>query len=232
MSKFLKRSTNSEIMDDLQCSGKVVHQTLRELDFINQWLGGNTITLSGLKKLMSNKSVKAISIADIGCGSGDMLRLVNSQFGKDVKLDLTGIDANPNIIAFAQQQQTIPIIFITENVLDASFQNKKFDLVLATLFLHHFSNAELVSILKSLVRQVRMGIVINDLHRHPLAYYSIKWLTYFFSKSAMVKFDAPLSVLRGFSRKEWETILKEAGITNYTLQWKWAFRWQLIIPAS
>lgn len=48
----------------------------------------------------------------------------------------------------------------------------------------------------------------------------------------MVKFDAPLSVLRAFTKNEWITILKEAGIKDYSLRWKWAFRWQLIIKTK
>ena len=69
------------------------------------------------------------------------------------------------------------------------------------------------------------GFFINDLHRHPLAYYLIKWLTKLFSKSYLVKYDAPLSVARAFKKKEWEILLKDAGITNYTIQWQWAFRY-------
>jgi hypothetical protein len=76
-----------------------------------------------------------------------------------------------------------------------------------------------------------IGFFINDLHRHPLAYHSIKWITKIFSKSYLVKNDAPLSVLRGFKRKEWKGLFQQAGIDNYELQWKWAFRW-LIVSAN
>ena len=80
-----------------------------------------------------------------------------------------------------------------------------------------------------------VGFFINDLHRHPFAYYSIKWLTKLFSKSYLVKNDAPLSVLRGFKKKELEMFNfqcsppdRRAGILNARLKWKWAFRWLLI----
>jgi hypothetical protein len=45
----------------------------------------------------------------------------------------------------------------------------------------------------------------------------------------MVKYDAPLSVLRAFSREELSNILRSAGIENFTIKWKWAFRWQVIV---
>jgi hypothetical protein len=79
------------------------------------------------------------------------------------------------------------------------------------------------------MRQARLGIVINDLHRHPIAYHSIKILTRLFAKSPLIRHDAPLSVARGFSREELDKIMQKAGITSYTISWRWAWRWLVII---
>lgn len=234
MNKFSQRSESLEIMDDLNCSGEVVHQTLIELAFINRWLGGNAITIRGVEEFLGKKPKHPITIADVGCGSGDMLRLIKPFLqGKDIDAQLIGIDANPHIIAYANDlHKDIPgISFRADDIRNESFRSDRYDVMLATLFLHHFTTPELIGILQSMKKQVRLGIVINDLHRHPLAYYSIRLLTLIFSKSAMVKFDAPLSVLRGFTRKEWIEILEKAGIHTYTIKWKWAFRWQIVIPA-
>jgi ubiquinone/menaquinone biosynthesis C-methylase UbiE len=232
MSRFAARSQAPEIMDDLQCSGEVVHQTLRELDFINQWLGGNQVTLTGLSSLIKNQNkTESIHIADLGCGSGEMLKLIHQQLKTYPVLQLTGIDANPNIIAFAEKHCAgiSNIQLKTEDIFSQDFQKHSFDIVMATLFLHHFTHDQLIKIFRSLQAQTRIGIVVNDLHRHPLAYYAIKFLTQLFSQSGMVKYDAPLSVLRGFKKAEIERIMAEAGITRYSLSWRWAFRWQLII---
>ncbi len=230
---FSKRSDGLEIMDDLDCKGEVVDQTLRELDAINHWLGGNAVTLSGLKNLLSEvDSKKNISIVDLGCGSGEMLKLIARQAKHEGRLlKLIGIDANPNITTFAQEHSKgyDNIEFEAQNVFSKKFQERKFDIVLATLFFHHFDNEQLIKFFHHLKSQVRIGIVINDIHRHYLAYHSIKLLTNFFSRSSMVKFDAPLSVLRAFKKQELKNILSEAGIKNYSLKWKWAFRWQVII---
>lgn len=234
MNRFSSRSNEIEIMDDLNCSGEVVNQTLRELDIINRWLGGNRITWQGIETLtrtLTDKN-KRLSIADIGCGSGDVLMLIHNRLSKKgIPHTLQGVDANVSIIGYARRKAAgiNSISFQEENILNESFRAKQFDIVTATLFLHHFNSDELIDILRSLYNQVRMGIVINDLHRHPIAYYAIKLLTRLFSKSAMVKYDAPLSVLRGFRKREWLHILDRAGIKSYSLQWKWAFRWQLLI---
>lgn len=233
MSRFVTRSHAPEIMDDLQCAGEVVHQTLRELDFINHWLGGNQVTLKGLRLLMKDQNKnESLHIADLGCGSGEMLKLIHQQLKTSYPaIQLTGIDANPNIIAFAEKHcaGVANIHFKASDIFNPDFQKHVFDIVIATLFLHHFTHDQLVNVFRTLKTQARIGIVVNDLHRHPLAYYPIKILTRLFSRSAMVKYDAPLSVLRGFSKAEIQQILREAAIERYTLRWRWAFRWQLII---
>ncbi len=232
---FSKRSDAVEIMDDLNCSGRVVDQTLVELEVINKWLGGNAITLDGLNQLLSEKSVKQDTvwkIVDLGCGGGDMLNLLALCFNrKGLKATFTGIDANPNIVEFAKKNSKsfTEINYQTQDILSADFQSRYYDIVFATLFFHHFTTEQLRKIFDLLKKQTTIGVVVNDLHRHWIAYYAIKFLTKLFSKSAMVQHDAPLSVLRGFRKNEVIEFLQYPGIENYSLKWKWAFRWQLII---
>ena len=62
------RSTDLEIMDDFECSGEVVNQTLRELEFINRWLGGNQVTLQAVRELLESRKSKdsgSVSIVDL-----------------------------------------------------------------------------------------------------------------------------------------------------------------------
>ena len=233
MFQFLKhRSEDKEIMDDLNFSDPVVFQTLRELDTINQYLGGNQVTFSGIEKLLQKSPPQALSIADLGCGSGDILRrIANWDRLKGTQLQLEGIDANPHITEYAQKHchECQNITFKAWDIFDDRFSKQSYDIILATLFFHHFSDEELISCFSNLKNQARTGIVINDIHRHWAAYYSIKGLTQLFSKSSMVKYDAPLSVARAFRREELVQILMASGIENYLLSWQWAFRWQLVI---
>ncbi|MBS1567088.1 MAG: SAM-dependent methyltransferase, partial [Bacteroidetes bacterium] len=104
-------------------------------------------------------------------------------------------------------------------------------IIFSSLFCHHFTDEELHDMLPWMQCNALAGFFINDLHRHPLAYYSIKWLTAAFSRSYLVKNDAPLSVRRGFVKNEWQSILRQAGMNRYRLQWKWAFRWLLVVTA-
>jgi 2-polyprenyl-3-methyl-5-hydroxy-6-metoxy-1,4-benzoquinol methylase len=233
MPDFSKRSSDEEIMDDLNCSGEVVDQTLRELENINALLGGNYVTLDGLLQLLNGQKTKVpISVADLGCGGGDILRLIRKLGNKKgLSLALNGIDANSNITAFAERQTpaSCEISYQAIDIFSDNFRQMKFDVMIGTLFFHHFSSEQLVEFFAKAKQQVSIGIIINDIHRHWFAYYSIKWLTQLFSKSSMVKFDAPLSVLRAFRKQELKEIIERAGISNYSIRWMWAFRWQVII---
>ena len=232
MSRFSQRSTAKELMDDLESSGPVLQQTLKELKTINRWLGGNKVTLSGLKNLMEQKPQSSYHLTDMGCGGGDMIRIMSDWAQKEkIFVNFEGIDANANIIELAKQRQKhLPQVhWKVQNVFEQEFQNDPCDIVTCTLFTHHFTDQELVTLLGAIRKKARLGLVINDLHRHPLAFYSIQVLTSIFSKSPMVKHDASLSVLRSFTRKDWENILRLAGITHYRVRWYWAFRWQIII---
>jgi len=230
---FSQRSQQVEIMDDLLCSGKVVDQSLNELDIINKWLGGNDVTIKALNQLLKNRTKdKIISIVDLGCGSGEMLKLIQRWAKRNnYTFRLTGIDANPNIISYARNhlKEHSNIELISMNIFEEQFKDYQFDLVVSTLFFHHFSSHQLVEFFKHLKNQVGIGIIINDIHRHWFAYHSIRLITKFFSRSRMVKNDAPLSVLRAFTRNELKAILVSAEIKNYQIRWRWAFRWQVII---
>jgi ubiquinone/menaquinone biosynthesis C-methylase UbiE len=232
MPDFSKRTNEEELMDDLDCKGEVVHQTLKELETINTLLGGNHVTIDGIQILVDRAKAKEFSLADLGCGGGDILRLIKRWANKkNLKADLVGIDANPNIIREAKMSTPEPyaIDFSTENIFSQEFKSRTFDIVTGTLFFHHFTNEQLTNFFRQLKTQTRFGFVINDIHRHWFAYHSIKWLTRFFSKSPMVQNDGPLSVLRAFKKHDLKQIMEDAGIKSYSIRWMWAFRWQVIV---
>ena len=227
---FKNRSYEEELMDDLDSSGAVIEQTLKELEVINRLLGGNQVTINGLELLTKERN-DTIVIADLGCGGGDILKLVAkwaTKKGKDIKM--IGFDANPHIIEYAEKNCSAydNISFEKADIFSDEFKKRQFDIIICILFTHHFHDDDLTSIFNQFKSQAKLGVVINDLHRHWLAYYSIRLLTYLFSKSDMVKYDGPLSVKRAFKKAELINILNKANISSFDLKWKWSFRWQLV----
>ena len=225
------RSSEMEIMDDFTMEGVIFRDTLDKLEIINRFLGGNTVTIKGLKKLLKNQSKKkTITIVDLGCGHGDILRDV-AKFGRknNYSFKLIGIDANLAAIEYAKElsKEYSELSFKTLDILSEDFKKQSYDVVLCTLFLHHFKNEELISFLKTTTNKATIGVVVNDLHRHKLAYYLFK-LIGFFIKNKMVRQDGLTSVLRAFKRKDLENIAKEIKV-HFSIQWKWAFRYLWIL---
>jgi len=232
MPDYSKRSTEIEIMDDLESSGEIIDVTLKELESINLLLGGNYVTIDGISKLLSGTELERVVIADLGCGSGDILKLIRKHLQKkNIEAELIGIDANPNIVSYAAAHTApgLNIHYEAVNIFSEEFKQREFDIIVGTLFFHHFTTEQLISFFSQLRNQVRIGIIINDIHRHWFAFHSIKWLTRIFSKSPMVINDAPVSVMRAFKKTELREIVEKAGFRNYSIRWMWAFRWQVII---
>ena len=225
------RTDKEELMDDFSIGGDLLRDTLDKLENINRWLGGNKVTINGLTELLKNyPKEQEVSIVDIGCGHGDILRDV-AKFGRKngYRMNLLGVDANPTAIQYAIELSTEypEVRFKTEDIFSEAFQKRKFDVILATLFLHHFKEAQLTPFLKNALQQTKIGVLVNDLHRHSLAYYLFLLLSLFI-KNKMIIEDGLTSVLRGFKRKDLEGISQKINIKPQ-ISWKWAFRFLWII---
>ena len=230
MINYSSRSYKKELLDNSDIPFKDIAQNMKELDFINAHLGGHAITLKGFKKLAAEN--KKLSICEIGCGGGDNIdMLATFCINNKIEAAFTGVDINPECISYAKAMSKIDKVnFIVSDYKLVCFGNNKPDLIFSSLFCHHFTDEEFIQMLQWMKKNSVIGFFINDLQRHPLAYHSIKYLTGFFSNSYLVKNDAPLSVLRGFKRYEWKNIFEKAGITDYSIQWKWAFRFLITAP--
>lgn len=232
MSKFSHRSNEKELLDRDDIPFEDIKQNMKELDFINTWLGGHAITIKGIESLVKLAAFQLsdkLTICEMGCGGGDNLRAIGKWCKeKDISVILIGIDMNPNCIAYARSRKdNFDIDFISDDYRNVHFEIKP-DVIFSSLFCHHFTNEQLQQQFEWMKQNAKLGFFVNDLQRYPLAYYAIKWLTQLFSKSYLVKNDAPLSVLRGFSKNEWHSILHRSNIQSFSLKWKWAFRWLLI----
>ena len=223
-----QRSNAKELMDGDDISFEAMAQTLRELNIINTRLGGHAITISGVAQLITQN--EPVRICEIGCGGGDNLfAIYKFCLRKNIPVAFTGIDLNPECIAFAQQQHPqIPCDWICSDYATVNFGKNQPDIIFSSLFCHHFTNAQLAPMLSWLKVNSKKGFFINDLQRHWLAYYLIKWITKFFSRSYLVKNDACLSVARSFTRQDWRDLFQQAGINNYSISWRWAFRFLVI----
>lgn len=228
---FNFRSNKKELLDLTDLPKKDLFRNLKELDLINRYLGGHAISVNALEEVLSKIKFEHIPhLADIGCGGGDSLRAFARWKNKSqISITLTGIDLKEDCIEFCVENSIQhPEISFIRNDYRLALEEFKVDIVHSALFCHHLEDGEIIDLIRFCLDK-KVILVINDLERNPFAYYAIKWITKLFSTSYLVKNDAPLSVLRGFKKKEWKFLIQRAGAVHFSVKNKWAFRHLIII---
>lgn len=228
------RSQAPEIMDDFNLEGEILRDALDKIADINKLLGGNAITLDGVKTLLKGcpEFTGTIRILDVGCGNGDMLRTIADDARKSgFSCELTGMDANAFTISHAQElSASYPEInYRCADVFEDLEGKPPYDIILCTLTLHHFKDEDILTLLQNFSKHSRLGFVINDLHRSAIAYYLFKALCFVFRLNNMSREDGLISILRGFKKKDLLTYSRELRFKNDSIKWKWAFRYQWIV---
>lgn len=218
----MERRHDAEIMDDFSIQDERIDDALRELKMINTFLGGKRTTQKGFSILRKNKSLAGeLSVLDVGAGGADVFENDNDLYV------ITAIDKNPRACSYLKNHTHYTVV--CGDAMELPFSDKSFDVVHVSLFLHHFTEEKIIQLMRSFSRVARHGIIINDLQRSRLALIGITILTLLFSRSRMVKHDGPLSVQRSFTKFELVQILNSLKYSNVYIQWRWAFRWLVVI---
>jgi SAM-dependent methyltransferase len=203
-----QRSTQPELMDTESVSFAEFHDCLNTLRIINIFTLAYRPTLRWFERMVAGAgSGEPISVLDIGCGGGDMLRQIWTWARKrSLAVELTGIDLNPWSKRSAELVTTTdaPIRFETANLFSLDL-SRRADFIVSSLFTHHLTDGELIRFIRWMDCHATRGWSINDLHRH----------------------DAAVSVARAFTASEWSRLLREAGISveRTCIEWFFPFRY-------
>lgn len=223
-----------EWMDDFSLEESRFASALRDLERINRLLGGYRATDTVLDPLLERRT--SLRLLDVGCGGGNLLAHVverGRSFG--CRVDAIGLDANPKIVRWARAEldRRLPaglrnqIRIEPGDALELECADGAFDVAHAALFFHHFHGPSLIKLVEEMERISTAGLIINDLHRHVLAFVGIWLLSRILRMSPMVQHDGPVSVRRGFRRSELELVARAANVSSPSIRWHWAFRWTL-----
>ncbi len=224
------------MMDDFSITDERLTLALNQLRWVNLLLGGYSATMSVLAPFLYSRKHRITRILDLGTGVADYPEfLVRWADRRDIDIEVVAVDANPATVAYANQELDLRLPYdlrrcIQVEVADVQhlpYSAGAFDVVLASMFLHHFRQDEAVATIKEMDRIGGGRLLINDLHRHPIAFYSFVALSALLPASSMFKHDGRVSVLRGFTRQELQQMAGEAGLAACEIKWRWAFRWTL-----
>jgi len=208
------RAPVTELMDDLSRPVSEFDQAYRELALINRWLGG----IRAIERFLPpEKGLTILDVAAGGCDIGDFLAQPGSN--QVVSLDI-------NALGLRRTRATQPVV--GDGTL-LPFPDATFDAVICSLSFHHLTDAECASVLREMWRTCRGRVLVNDLHRHPIAWAAIGILAWLFSRSVMVKHDGPASVRRAFRPGELEEIAHRAGVRAVVHR---SFPFRLVLVAT
>lgn len=227
-----RRSTAPERMDDLAIGGRELAVALHQLRLINRLLGAAWPTLWGVKHLWRRAGrPNRLHVLDVGAASGDPNRLLlRWARGAGIELRLTLLELNPETCGHARAYWADePRVTVQQGDL-FDLPPGAADVVTAGMVLHHFSTSDVARALQRLRRASQIGVVVNDLHRHPLAWWFIRGATALLSRNPMIRHDAPLSVARGFARSDLLELRRSEGALRF--YWAPLFRWLLLLPGG
>lgn len=222
-----ERSFEPEILDlgPLHYTQEEYRICLKRLTEINRLLGG----YRAVRKALQGTSPG--SILEVGAGGGGLSRKLSRWF-PDARV--LGVDINPEAVAYARAfipKDKSNLAFELQETKSLSYPEGAFDVVTAMLVTHHMDDGELITFLKESYRVSSKLVVINDLHRHLMAYVSFSAVAPILFPSRLIWHDGRLSIRRAFKKREWTYLLKRAGFQEgqYRLSWNFPFRWTLTL---
>jgi len=225
MRSFAARSNELEEMEAPGLEQGALTRCLEDL------ARANTLTLARPPTLRGSPPGSAFSLLDVGYGQGDMLRAIRRwAVRRGFSPRLAGIDLSP-WSATAASAATDPawgIAFLTGDVFELP-GSQPFDYVVSSLVAHHMSDETVVRFVRWMEANARLGWFINDLHRHPIAYYGFMAISNATGLDRMVRHDGLISVARAFTSRDWRRLLRSAGLAPGDAQVAWRFPFRICV---
>ena len=214
----MKRSfdpAQPELMDRSQPVSAELERDLRNLRQLNRYFGSYAVVLRFMRRWV--KSGDRLRVVDLATGSGDIPRLIVDlarKIGAAVQIDALDQQASTLEIAKKLSADYPEISFLQANILEWQSPDR-YDIVLNSLALHHFSEEDAVRLLCHCRELSRKYVLVSDLRRGWLASLRVYLLTALIFREPMTRYDGRLSAARAFSFRELAELARRAGWKNF-----------------
>ncbi len=217
---FEKRSYELELIDTGDYTPEEYEGFLREIRFINRWLGDANALKETFLREIERVNVNQFSVLDVGAGSGELLR-VAAKFAREKrkKAHFYGLELNARSAAaiLEESKDFAEIRSIRGDALNLPFAADSFDYAFCSLFTHHFTDEKVVEILREMKRVTKRKIFVIDLHRERTAYFFYTTVGKIFLHNRLVRQDGALSILRSFVPEELRILGEKAGLSEVSV---------------
>lgn len=216
MRMFAQRFIQPELLDHSE--PEEARAGLEELVQINRRFGGHSTILKTVAQVVS--PAEEFSLLDIGAASGDSARVIQQAYPA---ARITSLDYNP------VNCRSAPMPKVLADAFHLPFAADSFDLVFCSLFLHHFSNEQVVELLRNAYGTARKALIACDLERNILPYLFLPATRFLFKWHRLTLHDGPISVRAAFRKRELQTLSEAAGIRGAEIAvYRPAFRLAMI----
>ncbi|HEY0076961.1 MAG TPA: methyltransferase domain-containing protein [Abditibacteriaceae bacterium] len=208
----LPQSNREELLDLNRGSLSDVRQSLQDIRRINAWLGGLSLTCKSVFDLLEKRGVQSATVLDVGTGSADIpQRLVEQGRRRGYDLKVIALDLSERHLQIAREyvDGMKEIELMRGDAFALPLEDKSVDMVVSSLFLHHFRAPQIVEILQEWERVSRCGWMANDLVRHPLALAFFRATGPIFARSYLTRHDGAASIRRAYTAGEMRAIVQK-----------------------
>lgn len=198
-----RRATDTEMLDEGVPDDEAL-RSLADIRFVNRWLGNRGLLSRTVRPYLEASARPRL--IDVGCGTADIpAHLLRTAPRATLAV---GVDVKMLHLGAAPRE----VRRVRADVRALPFAPRSFDVVLASLFLHHFDAAELALVLGGLFTLARRALVVNDLRRARVPYAFGKAAFPVLFRSRVSVADGLLSIRRGFTSDELAAAFAEARI--------------------
>lgn len=219
-----------ELLDMGKGSPQDVRASLADLERMNRYLGGVSAVTRHLYPRLTALAGTA-AVLDIGTGSAGLPRaIIHWAQRRRPGTHVIGLDLAARHLKLAQNYslQLPRLTLLQADAHDLPFRANSIDYIISSLFLHHFPPEQAVKLLHHTFTLARCGIIISDLVRGWLPLIAFKLGQPIFARSYITRYDGAVSVRRGYTPSELESLARAAGIPNPRVYRSWAWRMTLV----
>ncbi len=185
-----------------------VRRSLGDIRRINTYMGGAKPVCDAVWELLDD--TKNATILDIGTGNADiLLRLKKQARQRGVRLNLIGLDINARHLQIAREDTInhVNIELLGADAFNLPLRDQSVDVVISTLFLHHFRAPQIRALLNEFSRVARVGWTMHDQVRDALPLWFFRVARPVLARSYLTRYDAVASIYRAYTPDEMREII-------------------------